>query len=112
MTVAALRDEHFGAVRGGLPIVPSSANLRFSSRQGAAQVAFHPMQRSFAGNASIPQRTPFEAQRQTLARSYHTEAPVEHFGAASSARFGGSAANTWQADRAVARIRLRTARWR
>ncbi len=93
MTVAALRDEHFGAVRGGLPVVPSSANLRFSSRPSSAQVAFHPMTRSFAGHATIPQRTPFETQRQTLARSFHTEAPVERFGATSSARFGGSTFN-------------------
>jgi hypothetical protein len=93
MTVAALRDQHFGAVRGGLPVVPSAANLRFSSRPGSAQVAFHPMDRSFAGHASIPQRTPFAARQQALARSYHAEAPAAHFAPTNSARRGGSAVN-------------------
>jgi len=86
MTVASMRDVPFGAVRGGLPVVPSAANLRFSNHAAPQQLAYHSTQ-TFAGHATIPQRTPFETSRQTLARSYHTSAPVEHFGATSSERF-------------------------
>ena len=92
MTVAAMRDVHFGAVRGGLPVVPSQANLRFTNRAVPQQLAYHSTA-SFAGHAAVAPRTSFETQRQTLARSFHTSAPVEHFGATSSVRFAAPAAS-------------------
>jgi hypothetical protein len=91
MTVAALRNEHFGAVRGGLPLVPSQANLRFTNREVPQQLSYHAT-RSFAGHGYVAPRTAFETQQQTLARSFHTSAPPERFGSTNSVRFAAPAA--------------------
>lgn len=55
-------------VRGAVPVVPSQANLRFTDRSAPANLAVRSSftQRSFAGNAGVVQRTPFEQQRAAM----------------------------------------------
>ena len=94
LSAAQLRNEHVVAVRGGLGIVPSAANLRFSSRPfEQQQLAYRPAPQAFAGHANVTMRTPFESQRQALATSYHVTAPVEHFGPPATARFAAPQTN-------------------
>lgn len=60
-------------VRGALPVVPSAANLRYSERPVAPQLAVRPttMQRTFAGDAAPVRRIPFEQQRAAIATVTH-----------------------------------------
>ena len=66
MTLAQVRSGQ--VVSGALPIVPSRENLRFTDRSAPANLAVHSAftQRSFAGNAGVVQRTPFEQQREAM----------------------------------------------
>jgi Family of unknown function (DUF6600)/FecR protein len=59
---------HIEIVRGALPVVPTAANLRFSDTPVAPQLAVQPAQtRTFAGNAVVARRVPFEQQREAIA---------------------------------------------
>jgi hypothetical protein len=75
--LGAAQLEHVAFARGPLPVVPTEANLRFTS---AAPVAAQPMlrrplvERSFAGNADPVVRTPFDQQRTALAGVTHLRA--------------------------------------
>jgi hypothetical protein len=71
---AHLRDVQI--VRGAVPIVPTSENLRYSDRPVAAQLAVHPAmaQQRFAGDATVVRRTPFEQQRAAIVTA--TRVPV------------------------------------
>jgi FecR protein len=81
-----LRNVQFA--RGALPIVPTTANLRYSERpvpqQLAARTTF--AQRSFAGDGAAVRRVPFEQTRTAIA-------------GATQARFGGEAGTTAGAGR-------------
>lgn len=75
---------------GALPVVPTASNLRFARSTAAPAIAVRPavMEHSFAGNHSVVQRTPFTAQRATLAAASHpasTPQTAQPAGAASSA---------------------------
>jgi hypothetical protein len=65
MTLAQVRSGH--VVNGAVPVVPTRENLRFSDRPAPANLAVRSFaQRSFAGNAGVVQRTPFEQQRTVM----------------------------------------------
>jgi hypothetical protein len=60
-------------MHGALPIVPTTSNLRFSAQANvayASHAAF--VNRTFAGTASVTQRTPFAEQQASVARVTHT----------------------------------------
>jgi hypothetical protein len=56
------------AMRGMLPVVPTSANLRFSERPSPERLAVHTpfAQRSFAGTGDVVRRTRFDQQRSAI----------------------------------------------
>jgi hypothetical protein len=73
LTAPQLREAR--VFHGAPPIVPTASNLRFARSAAAPAVAVRPavMQRSFAGSHSYVQRTPFAAQRATLATATHAQ---------------------------------------
>ncbi len=81
VTRAELASVH--VARGGLPIVPTAANLRYTSRVSATVAPRTTLfERSFAGSGRVATRTPFEQQRTAVATHTEYRAP-----AASSQRF-------------------------
>jgi hypothetical protein len=68
-------------VHGGLPVVPTVANLRFTDKPVAPQLAAPPAQtRTFAGNNSVAHRIPFEQERDGMVTAVTRvrTAPVTH----------------------------------
>ena len=77
VTRAELASVH--VARGGLPIVPTAANLRFTARVSAStNVAPRAalFERSFAGSGRVVTRTPFEQQRTAIATHTEYRAPA------------------------------------
>jgi hypothetical protein len=75
VTPGQLREVH--VVRGTVPVVPTTANLRFNDRSVPAALAVHStfVERRFAGNAVAVRRTPFEQQRTEISTATHLGAP-------------------------------------
>jgi hypothetical protein len=76
--VTPARSRDWQVVRGVVPVVPTDANLRFSDRPVAAPLALRTtaLHGTFAGNATLPQRTPIAQQRAAiadLARTVHPQ---------------------------------------
>jgi hypothetical protein len=100
--LGAAQLEHVAFARGPLPVVPTEANLRFTS---GAPVAAQPMlrrplvERSFAGHADPVVRTPFEQQRTALAGVTHLRAVPS----ANTAPATKTATNGAAVERAVTR---------
>ena len=64
-------------VRGALPIVPTTANLRYSMRAVGPQVSTQPaFARTFAGNTTPVARVPFEQQRRRVESIVHAPLPA------------------------------------
>jgi len=82
-------------VHGALPIVPTVANLRYSDRPVAPQLALHPaiVQRAFAGDAAPVRRIPFEQQRTAISAATHLTAAPETAHARRTLQTAGSATN-------------------
>jgi hypothetical protein len=60
-------------MQGALPIVPSQANLRFTQRAAAPQLAVHAAfaNGAFAGHVNVVTRTPFTQQQASVSRFTH-----------------------------------------
>ena len=63
-------------VRGRVPLVPTTENLRYTERPTTTNVAVRPalLERTFAGNPVAVQRVPFDQQRVAVARLAHADA--------------------------------------
>jgi hypothetical protein len=115
LTPGQLRQVHL--VRGAVPIVPTTANLRFNDRPAPVALAVHStfVQHGFAGNAIAVRRTPFEQQRTAISTATHLGATpgalhvlpetgtIVH-GAYTPARPSASAAGFAQPQRSTPRL--------
>ncbi len=77
VTIGAAQLRNVTVVRGALPIVPTTANLRYSMRAVGPQVSTQPaFARTFAGNTTPIARVPFEQQRRRVESIVHAPAPA------------------------------------
>jgi hypothetical protein len=95
MVVAAANLHNVQAIRGAVPVVPTAANLRFSSAHVAPELAVRPSfsQHTFAGSQAPVERVPFAQQRAAVAGAAHLPLPAAH-----SAVENPGAAGAYHAD--------------
>jgi hypothetical protein len=80
------------AIRGAVPIVPTSANLRYSSANVEGRLAVHPSfgQQAFAGSTEPVRRVPFEQQRSAFATATRLPLTPESHGFAGNGPVNGA----------------------
>ena len=82
------------AVRGLVPVVPTDANLRYSERPVAAPLAVRStaLNGTFAGDATVPRRTPIEQQRAAIATVVHAAPALRSTGTTNAASVNAASA--------------------
>jgi hypothetical protein len=92
---AQLRSAH--VFTGAVPVVPTASNLRFSDNAARPPIDVQPalMAHTFAGNRSAIARTPFTAQRVSLATATHAVVTPLHFRDARTTPLTGATHGAW-----------------